>query len=77
MKWLLLGLLFVATPAFAQQADPPNTPPADVQALQSQLAGAGCNAALNAAANEIIKLRKEVVQLQSQQMMGKSGATKK
>lgn len=59
-----------------QPTDPPTTAiPADVQALQSQLSGAGCNAALNAASFEIIKLRKEVATLQQQQ--AKSGPTKK
>ena len=72
---ILIGL-FVA-PIFAQQGDPPQAVPADVQALKQSLSNAGCNAALNAAANEIIKLRKEVTTLQAQSMVGKSGATKK
>lgn len=77
MKYLLAMLLF-ASPAFAQAPpDPPMGPQADVQALTSQLQGAGCNAALNAAAAEIVKLRKQVADLQAKQMIGKSGATKK
>ena len=76
MRYILALLLF-ATPAFAQQTDPPQAVPADVQALQQSLSNAGCNAALNAAANEIVKLRKQVAQLQAAQMVGKSGATKK
>lgn len=82
--WVILVVVAFAIAAYiemskasAQTLDPPVTPPADVQALTSQLSNAGCNAALNAAANEIIRLRKQVAQLQAQSMVGKSGATKK
>lgn len=78
MKVTLLTIMFtlaLTVAGFAQQGDPPQVQiQPDVAALQSQLSNAGCNAALNAAANEIIKLRKEVAQLQQSQ--AKSGATK-
>ena len=81
MKAIILAVAILAGSmlgeAFAQQADPPVTAPqADVQALTSQLQGAGCNAALNAAAAEIIKLRKELADAQAKSMVGKSGPTK-
>ena len=81
MKALILAMAILIGSllgeAFAKQTDPPsNMPNADVQALTSQLQGAGCNAALNAAAAEIVKLRKQVAELESKQMVGKSGPTK-
>lgn len=65
MKKIVLMLLF-AVPVWAQSDPVPPVSP-DVQALTAQLSSAGCNAALNAAANEIVKLRKQVAELQAQQ----------
>jgi len=78
-RLFLLLILLLPVPALAQQQDPAtaNVVPPDVQALQQSLANAGCNAALNAASTEIIKLRRQVAELQTAQMQGKSGATKK
>lgn len=75
---LVILALFVLMGVSSAQTDPanPNMPPPDVQALASQLSSAGCQAALNAASTEIIKLRKQVAELQAQQMQGKSGPTK-
>lgn len=72
----ILVIAYIKNSHAQQSSDPPPvTIPADVQALQSQLSVAGCNAALNAASFEIIKLRKELATLQPQQ--AKSGPTKK
>lgn len=79
---LLIGIAivaFIATQPVHAQPDPAQPQvqvPEDVQALTSQLSNAGCNAALNAASAEIIKLRKQVAELQAAQTVGKSGATK-
>lgn len=78
--FLVVALTITAAPfVYAEPSVPPTPPAAGAQmseeaSLQSQLSQIGCNAERVAASQEIVRLRKQVADLQATASKGKVGS---
>lgn len=77
--FLAIALTLAAAPFVYADSSVPPTPPAagaemsEQQSLQNQLSQIGCNAERVAASQEIVRLRKQVADLQASAAKGKVG----